>query len=282
MDEIDYFLANLHFIGDNDFLFAVPLGTPSELRARMFAAWKSYGRGLLNMDEVLEKHRQAWNFDKDDRTDLQRFVDEIVLPSKDVVFRAIQRFNGAPEGSFPKLGQFAAGAALTRLHTSFTVLALLTRYGYGFESATIARLILEQLAWVYAVRNHEDKSLLKVFPQSNITPLTKLLPWAGKLYGKLSEYSHMKPELGSEYVEKYEKRYAVYSRRPISWSPMLAWVYAMLADAYLIVSEISLPTDGRIAIEEKAGDVEILANRPTALLVAKAKRYELFDATTKK
>lgn len=38
MDEIDYFLANLHFIGDKDFLFAVPLGTPSELRARMFAA----------------------------------------------------------------------------------------------------------------------------------------------------------------------------------------------------------------------------------------------------
>jgi hypothetical protein len=281
MDEIDHFLANLHFIGDKDFLFAVPLGTPSELRARMFAAWKSYGRGLLSVDEVLEKHRAAWNFEKDDRTDLQRFVDEIVLPGKDLVFSAIQRFNGAPEGSFPKLGQFAAGAALTRLHTSYTVLALLTRYGYGFESATTARLILEQLAWVYAVRNHQDKTLLDVIPQSSIAPLKELLPWAGKLYGRLSEYSHMKPELGSEYVERYEKRYAVYSRRPISWSPMLAWVYAVLADAYLIVSEISLPTEGRIAVEEKAGDIEILVNRPTALLVSKAKEYELFDATIK-
>jgi hypothetical protein len=281
MDEIDYFFANLHFIGDADFLFAVPLGTPSELRARMFAAWKSYGRGLLSMDEVLEKHREAWNFEKEDRTGLQRFVDEIVLPSRDVIFKAIQRFNGAPEGSFPKLGQFAAGAALTRLHTSFTVLALLTRYGYGFESAVVARLILEQLAWVYAVRNHEDKSLLNVIPQSSIAPLKELLPWVGKLYGRLSEYSHMKPELGSEYVERYEKRYAVYSRRPINWGPMLAWVYAMLADAYLIVSEISLPTEGRIAVGEKEGSVEILPGRPTALLVSKASTHALFDAAGK-
>ena len=194
-----------------------------------------------------------------------------------LVFGAILRFNNASDGSFPKLGQFAAGAALTRLHTSFTVLALLKRYGYGFESATVARLILEQLAWVYAVRNHEDRSLLDVIPQSSIAPLKELLPWAGKLYGRLSEYSHMKPELGSEYVERYENRYAVYSRRPISWSPMLAWVYALLADAYLIVSEISLPTAGRIAINEREGAIEIIPNRPTALLVAKAKEYELFD-----
>jgi hypothetical protein len=160
MDEIDHFLANLHFIGDGDFLFAVPLETSSELRARMFAAWKSYGRGLMSMDEVLEAGREGWNFEREDRTDLQRFVDEIVLPSREVIFKAIQRFNGAPEDSFPKLGQFAAGAALTRLHTSFTVLALLTRYGYGFESAVVARLILEQLAWVYAVRNHEVRASL--------------------------------------------------------------------------------------------------------------------------
>jgi hypothetical protein len=120
-----------------------------------------------------------------------------------------------------------------------------------------------------------------VIPQSSITPLKELLPWVGKLYGRLSEYSHMKPELGSEYVERYDKRYAVYSRRPINWSPMLAWIYAVLADAYLIVSEIALPTEGRIAVEEKVGRFEILASRPTALLVSKAKEYELFDVTIK-
>jgi hypothetical protein len=36
----------------------------------MFAAWKSYGGGLLSIDEVLEKHRAAWDFKKDDRTEL--------------------------------------------------------------------------------------------------------------------------------------------------------------------------------------------------------------------
>lgn len=58
---------------------------------------------------------------------------------------------------------------------------------------------------------------------------------------------------------------------------MLAWVYAMLADAYLIVSEISLPTEGRIAVEEKEGSVEIRQGRPTALLVSKASMHALFD-----
>jgi hypothetical protein len=280
VDDIDHFLANIHFIGDGEFLFAVPLGTPAELRARMLAAWKSYGRGLLSMDEVLEKSRNAWHFDKDHRTDLQVFVDGIVLPSRDAVFNAIQRFNSAPEDSYPKLGQFAAGAALTRLHTTFTVFALLTRFGYGFESAAVGRVILEQLAWVYAIRNREDKSLLDVFPQSSIASLKDLLPWAGKLYGKLSEYSHIKPELGSEYVEKYGKAYAVFSRRPINWSPMFAWVYALLADGYVIVSEISLPSEGRIAIEEKDGSIEILPGRPTALLVAQASKYALFDTIT--
>jgi hypothetical protein len=60
---------------------------------------------------------------------------------------------------------------------------------------------------------------------------------------------------------------------------MLAWVYAVLADAYLIVSEIALPTEGRIAIEEKAGSVKILPERPSALLVSKAREHALFDAT---
>jgi hypothetical protein len=36
----------------------------------MFAARKSYGGGLLSIDKVLEKHRAAWDFEKDDRTEL--------------------------------------------------------------------------------------------------------------------------------------------------------------------------------------------------------------------
>lgn len=46
-------------------VFCLPfLGTDSELRARMFAAWKSYGGGLLSIDQVLEKHRAGWDFEK--------------------------------------------------------------------------------------------------------------------------------------------------------------------------------------------------------------------------
>ena len=282
MDAIDHFFANLHFIGEDDFIFAVPLGTSAELRARMFAAWKSYGRGLMSMDEVLESHREAWHFDREDRTELQVFVDSIVLPARDEVFSAIQRFSTAGEKRYPKLGQFAAGMSLTRLHTSFTVLAFLTRYGYGFESAGVGRLILEQLAWAYAIRDYEDKTLLNVFPQSSLTPLRELLPWAGRLYGKLSEYSHIKPELGGEYFEVNEKSIAIYSRRPENWRRILAWVYARLSDAYVIVSEVILPIDNPVATRRNGDSLEILPDRPTAALISKASEYALFDtkATT--
>lgn len=280
MDSIDHFFATLHFIGDGDFLFAVPLGTPAELWARMFAAWKSFGRGLESMDETLEKHREAWNFSSEDRTPLQIFVDGIVLPARDEVFKTIERFSSAGRARYPKLGQFAAGMALTRLNTSFTVLALLTRYGYGFESAGIARLILEQLAWAYAIRDCEDESLLTILPQSSMGTLRSLLPWSGRLYGKLSEYSHIKPDLGGEYVQVNKESVEVYSRRPVNWSPMLAWVYVLLADAYQIIAEVVLPVDEPVATRMKGAALELQPDRPLSKLLQEASPYALFDAVT--
>jgi hypothetical protein len=277
MDNIDHFLANLHFVGDGDFIFAVPLDTPADLQARLFAAWKSYGGGVMGMDEVLEKHGKAWNFDKEYRTELQVFVDEVVLPARAEVFAAVGRFSSAGKGRYPKAGQFAAGMALTRLNTTFTVLALLTRYGYGFEAAGVARLVLEQLAWAYAVRDGEDASLLEVMPQKSIGRLREILPWAGRLYGLLSEYAHIKPSLGGEYVEVSEEAVAVYSRRPINWSPMLAWCYALLADAFVVVAEIILPVDSPSAVRMEGGKAELLPDRPTARLLSKASPYAPFD-----
>jgi len=281
MDQVDHFLANLHFVGDGEFIFGVPLGTPAELRARLFTAWKSYGRGILSMDETLEKHREAWNFDRDDRTELQIFVDEIVLPARDEVLKAAAKFAADDAGPYPKLGQLAAGVSLMRLNTTFTVLALLTRYGYGFEAAGVARLILEQLAWSYAVRDGEDKSILNVMPQSSIGRLKALLPWSGRMYGHLSEYAHIKPELGGEFVDEVEmgkeKGIAVFFRRPEGWSPMLAWCYALLADGFVITAETVLPVKDPTATKVENGKVELLPDRPTAQLLAKASPHAPFD-----
>lgn len=51
MDHMTTFSQIFTSFGDGDLLFAVPLGTDSELRARMFAAWSVMGR--------VAKHRRV-------------------------------------------------------------------------------------------------------------------------------------------------------------------------------------------------------------------------------
>lgn len=276
MDDIDHFLSNLHFVGDEEFLFAVPLGTPGELRARMFAAWKSFGGGVTSVDEILQKHRAAWHFDHEDRTELQVFVDGIVLSARDQAYNALRRWSG-PHTRFDVPGQFAAGAALMRLQSSFTILSLLARFGFGFEAASVSRLMLEQIAWAYAVRDYADEALLGVPPTRSVSTLKELLPWAGRLYGRLSDYTHIDPALGGEYVRAHEGLSLVLLRRPQYWSPMLAWVCALLADAYVVVSEVVFPNAEPVAVGIRNGKVELLRGRATLKLVSQASRYALFD-----
>lgn len=276
MDDIDHFLANLHFIGDGDFLFAVPLGTPEEVRARMFAAWKSCGSGLHSMDEMLSRHRDSWHFDQEDRTEMQVFVDDIVLDAREQVYAALSRWSGSKH-EFNSMGQYAAGAALMRLHSSYTTLALLTRYGFGFEAASISRLVLEQIAWAYAIHSYDDQSLLEVSPTRSITTLKSIVSWAGRLYGTLSDYTHIDPKLGHEYTKSEGGIDIVLLRRPKFWSPRLAWVYALLVDAYVIITEVVFPNDSPIAARKANSSVELLPGRATRELIRKADAYALFD-----
>ena len=70
MDHIDHFLANLHFIGDGNFLFAVPLGMDSETSCSNVRSLEVLWGRVAKHHEVLEKHRAAGDFEKDDRTEL--------------------------------------------------------------------------------------------------------------------------------------------------------------------------------------------------------------------
>lgn len=66
---IDHFLANLHFIGDGDFC----LPFLSERTQNFVPGCSQPGSlmgGLLSIDQVLEKHRAASDFENDDRTEL--------------------------------------------------------------------------------------------------------------------------------------------------------------------------------------------------------------------
>lgn len=91
-----------------------------------------------------------------------------------------------------KAGVVYADAALRRLQGTFYSAGLLFRIGFMFEARAVARTILEQVAWAYAVRNLEDAQIAKnVSATKSITELKSLLPSVGRLYGELSSDTHL-------------------------------------------------------------------------------------------
>lgn len=273
---IDHFFSHLHFIGDDDFLFAVPLQTDKELQARMFAAWKSYGGGDKSIDCVLQKYRKSWNFDSEDRTELQIHVDQIVHPAYAHIWYLINGWTDPPKVTTSH-AKLLASAALFRMQSSFSVLTLLTRFGYGYEGFTVSRLILEQIAYVFVAQNSCDDIVEKINPTKCISNLKTVIPWIGYLYGQLSNYTHFNPKLCDEHMLKKGGANYVRLRRPQFWSPRLAWVFALLTDAYAIVTDVMYPTNKPISVINHGDSIELLPNRPTASMVKNADKYAMFS-----
>jgi hypothetical protein len=63
--------------------------------------------------------------------------------------------------------------------------------GALFEPLTIARMLLEQLAWAAAVTKEPiDERIVDIKAQKCVATLKGLVPLAGRLYGWLSEHAH--------------------------------------------------------------------------------------------
>lgn len=90
-----------------------------------------------------------------------------------------------------RLGTIAASVALQRLVTSVLGAHLLYRIGLNFEGDAVARHVLEQIAWAVAAAGLDDEDQLgRLSPTRSISNLKSLAPYAGPLYGRLSETTH--------------------------------------------------------------------------------------------
>lgn len=88
-------------------------------------------------------------------------------------------------------GTFAASIALQRLVTSVLGAHLLYRIGLNFEGDAVARHVLEQIAWAVAAAELDDEEQLRqLSPTRAVSKLKPLAPYAGPLYGRLSETTH--------------------------------------------------------------------------------------------
>jgi hypothetical protein len=188
------------------------------------------------------------------------------------------KFSSIPKKS-DHHGLFASGSALLRLHSSFFTACFLLRQGLWLELACILKLILEQLAWSYAVRHLEGQQLFSTSPTASVGLLKKIYPSAGKMYGLLNGTAHISPEQTVEYLDFSESFPQVFLSSP-KQSAKCAYFLLMLSDIYVICSEYVhteyYSTFSSIIVEEGKFS-GLIENRPYAEVVLNF-RQQLMDA----
>jgi hypothetical protein len=169
-------------------------------------------------------------------------------------------------------GFFAARSALLRLQTSFRVACLLLRQYARVELACILKLIIEQIAWSYAVRHLEGDPLFRMAPTKAVGLLKAFYPNASKMYGLLNKTSHISPEQTVEYLEFSTQHPGVYLTSA-RHTAKCGYFLLLLLDLYLLVSEYVHHLHYRsryVSIDSKKGE---MLTKPNKKLLSKIERF---------
>jgi len=191
-------LFEMELMGAHRFYVAVPVCADVELKRRILGAIKSYFHGG-SVDHLIKRYGDKWTLPE--ATEDQRFV---VQTLKSIRRRVVQVLNSIAKGR-PRpdhAGLLAAEVALMRLETSFRSAMILIAQAHAFEATAIVRMILEQVAWAYAVHDVADRAeVQRTSPTGAISRLKGLMPFAGPLYGALSGGAHIDPALTGRYFD---------------------------------------------------------------------------------
>jgi hypothetical protein len=177
---------------------AVPHRTTESFRRLIWAAMATYGLGNSSVDHVIRRYGHLWerrsdkSFQSDPRIIALREIAAVVKEVADELDRVTPA---------PGVGRLCSKAALCRLEASFKAAYGLVRREYVFETDAVVRLILEQIAWAFAVHSEPDDKVFQLSPTKCIGRLKTVFPGCGVLYGLLSEWAHLDPTLAQNYVE---------------------------------------------------------------------------------
>ncbi len=180
-------------IGDTAFSFAIPKGTPLPLRRRLMAASKSYFMQYASIDYVMKRYGKYWF--EDESEDEGHALIPATLSQVAILFDDLRAKHDSLQDLPDHFGLFVAGGALKRLLVSFKMAAFALQHGLYIECNCIMKLMLEQIAWAYAVHQIEDDKLLGVNPTRTISLFKRRIPTAGLLYGILNKTAHLDPKL---------------------------------------------------------------------------------------
>jgi hypothetical protein len=233
---IPYGMEDLEIIGDHMFALGVPSHMPPMFKKYVFAAAKAYHLGN-RIDYVLKTYGDDWDFSNTPDKE-GKLVLNIITKIKEHISSAI-RFVRSITNKPDKPQLFAAGAALFRLQSTFQAVMITIRQGLHFESAGLERLILEQLAWIYTIHNLniDRDEFFKIQPSKCITGFKQIFPYAGELYGLLSESGHIMPHTILRYITMENGDLTVHIASS-KYAKYDAYHLLLLCDMYVVLSEL--------------------------------------------
>ena len=225
---------DIEFIGNSMFTLGVPFDAPKDFKQRLWAAAQSYILGNRSMDYFYKRYGDQAEFSRP--TENRRKLSSMLRLCSFSLERISSQFtNGVDRTS--TLGLFASESALLRLSMSFKYAAFLLMQGATYESSSVLRLCLEQIAWAYDVHLLDDDSLFDKSPTKSISKIKEIDPSSGRIYSLLSDYTHVHPKLQRTYLD-FSLEYASVIYRDYDAALKLCDLYVKIVDLYVRTSEL--------------------------------------------
>jgi hypothetical protein len=211
----------------------VPFDAPLDFKKRLYAAAQSYVDGNKSVDYHLKRYGDLIDFKRptEEQRELCNYLRAVLAEARSVYGELT---SGIERESY--LGLFASEICLARVFTSIRMASMMLLHGHLYEASAIMRVVLEQIAWAWAVHKRDDNGIFTVSSTKSIGALKQLISSAGKKYSLLSDYTHINPNLQRQYIDFTEEFAAVVHKQP-ERSAQMAVYLGYLVDDYRVVTE---------------------------------------------
>jgi hypothetical protein len=164
---------------------------PADLRKMISAAVLTYQLNNKSIDYVLKRYLKDKDYKKTEEEErLDRGYQSACLAQASLLREVLNKYPPLLQRE-PRVGEWIGDLTLIRVAYSLKRAFGEANKGALFESVAIARMILEQLAWIVAVRDSDDVLKVQRLPATkSIGLLSARFPAAGRLYGWMSEHVH--------------------------------------------------------------------------------------------
>jgi len=264
-----YGLEDMDIIGDGYFALGVPDKFDKSFKKMIFAAAKAHTMHYASIDYCLKRYGDAWQFD-DNQDKAYKLISEVSASIKGNVIDFLNYLTSI-ENKPDKPNLVACTCAMVRLQNTFRASIITIKSGLHFESAGLERMILEQLAWIYAIHDIDmnESDHFDIKPSKCITRLKDIFPFSGKFYGLLSAVSHLEPKETLRYLYVKDDSLTM-ELTSLDYSRVDVFHLLLLADMLMILGEYiyrDLIKEYRYIAKEENHRFIPKQNRPMAELI---------------